>query len=353
MLSQLASKLSNFTTTSVRLEPVSGRTLIEEGGYVEFHLPSESIVNLNSFALSFKAEVESGTVGPLACRLPAGIEGLVEDVSVWCGGVCLDSQSQWFGKRRALKDRVLGVRGDAASHPVIQRMFDRTEAYGTMGELEPTHRYTTRRLTEGFLGAGMIDTSLMPQITVRIQFTTKGVLGISNGTTFSAFATSTTLIKEAFHFKTLDHYAVVEIVSAGAAYDAMQERIMSTVGYIPVPFKRVHCFQGGMNEGDVRFNIATRSLDRVYFCTDGGEASAGAPYLANKPAVSATAIDSTERGLDHEIYDASRFRSIAANMDGTAYMSIAGARVPAFDASVHDWYSITRNALPKPDENDV
>jgi hypothetical protein len=111
----------------------------------------------------------------------------------------------------------------------------------------------------------MIDTSLMPQITVRIQFTIKGVLGISNGTTFATFATSTTLPKEAFHFKTMDRYAVVEIVSAGAAYDTMQERIMSTIGYIPVPYKRVHCFQGGMNEGDVRFNIAPRSLDRIYF----------------------------------------------------------------------------------------
>jgi hypothetical protein len=199
----------------------------------------------------------------------------------------------------------------------------------------------------------MIDTSLMPQITVRIQFTTKGVLGISNNATFAGFATSTSLPKEAFHFKTLDHYAVVKIVSAGAAYDAMQERIMSTVGYIPVPFKRIHCFQGGMNEGDVSFNIATRSLDRFYFCTDGGQASAGAPYLANKPAISATAIDSTERGLDSGIYDAARFRSIAANMDGTAYMSIAGARVPAFDATILDWFGMTRNALPKPDENDV
>jgi hypothetical protein len=199
----------------------------------------------------------------------------------------------------------------------------------------------------------MIDTSLMPQITVRIQFTTKGVLGISNGTVFSNFATSTSLPKEAFHFKTMEHYAIVEIVSAGAAYDAMQERIMATVGYIPVPFKRVHCFQGGMNEGDVRFNIATRSLDRVYFCTDGGEASAGAPYLSNKIAIAGTLLDACERGLDHEIYDSARFRSIAANMEGTACMSIAGARVPAFDASVLDWFSMTRNALPKPDENDV
>jgi hypothetical protein len=137
MLSQLASKLSNFTATSVRLEPLAGRSLIKEGGIVEFHLPSESIVNSNSFAFSFKAEVESGTIGPLACRLPAGIEGFIEDVSVWCGGVCLDSQSQWFCKRRALKDRVLGVRGGAASHPIIHRLFDRSDTYGVMGSLSP------------------------------------------------------------------------------------------------------------------------------------------------------------------------------------------------------------------------
>lgn len=366
MISQLANKLSNFTTTSVQLEPVSGRSELSPGGVVEFHLPSESIVNLNSFVLSFvaRAFLRDG-VSPSSpdfsaiVRLPAGIEGLIEDVSVWCGGVRLDSGSQHFGKKRALLDRNMGVCGDAASHPTIQRLFDRHTGYTNLLEYEAPRRYATRRLCEGFLGAGMVDTSLMPQLTVRIEFTRRAVISFSNSDLMALdsaldFETSFGLNASSFPYETSGHYAIVEIVSAGPSYDAMQERIMSSLGHIPIPFKRFHAFQTGINENELRFNISTRSLDRVYFCTDAGDAGAGAPWIPNAKGTIGTGIDVAERGLDTEVFDSRRFMSTAAaSNDATAYMTLAGARVPSFNASVQDWYSITQNSLPKPMENDV
>ena len=47
----LGAKLSNFTTTHTTLEPLAGRGDVRPGGFIEFELPSESLVNLPSFAL--------------------------------------------------------------------------------------------------------------------------------------------------------------------------------------------------------------------------------------------------------------------------------------------------------------
>lgn len=56
MINELASKLADFTTTVVQLQPNSGQQTIQPGGVVEFDLPSETIVNLDSFTLSFLAQ---------------------------------------------------------------------------------------------------------------------------------------------------------------------------------------------------------------------------------------------------------------------------------------------------------
>jgi hypothetical protein len=229
MISSLATKLENFTTTTVRLEPTSGRQIVRPGTIIDFELPSESITNLDTFTLSFDAKpiALNGAAG--FARLHAGIETLIEDVSVWCGGVRLDSAGRWFGKRRNLMDGALNVNGDIGSHPRIQRVVDRYAVGGAVaiGALEPVHRYSTNRLGEGFLGCGMIDTSMLPLMTVRVEFTRQHVVAFSNGATATTFLTNTALNPEDYSYEVDDIYAMVEIVGAGSVYDTMQERLMS------------------------------------------------------------------------------------------------------------------------------
>jgi hypothetical protein len=182
MISELATRLSGFTTTTVRLEPKSGQQVVRPGQTIEFDLPSETIVNLDTFALSLVAMLTTlnGAADGVR-RLPNSIELLLEDVSVWCGGIRLDSAGRWFNRRFSLMDANLDRMGDQLSHPLIQRNFDSRDYLAALGNVQPPNRYVASRLSEGFLGAGVIDTSLMPQLTVRIEYTQLPVATVSIG----------------------------------------------------------------------------------------------------------------------------------------------------------------------------
>lgn len=284
MISAIASKLSNFTTTHVRLEPNQGRQSIGPGGSIEFDLPSESVINLDSFALSFRALAINNNPTRIA-SLPAGIEELIEDISVWCGGVRLDSGTGWHGLRSTLMNRNLDLVGSATSHPYIQRQDDR--AAGTLlvdgSSVEPESRYTTQNMGgSGFLRCGVIDTSLMPQLTVRVLFTTRHVVSASlDRDTIYAF-TNLGGDETANSYQISDQYAMVEVMSPGSMYDRIQSRIMDEVGYISIPFKYYRVFVGGRGESTSRFDAHTRSLDRVYVASLNAISVVSHPYLPNR-----------------------------------------------------------------------
>jgi hypothetical protein len=349
MINELATKLSGFTTTTVQLEPNTGRQTIGPGETLEFDLPSESICNLDTFTLSFEAETVTKNGGLGHPRLPAGIEQLIEDVSVWCGGVRLDTAGSWFGKRRTLMDANMGVCGSAISHPRIQRFCDRHKLgidAGIVGNVEQTHRYATNRLGEGFLGAGMVDTSLLPPLRVRVEFTRRPVVSFSVGSeTIEQFLAIGSLNADDYEYRVLNAYACVEIVSIGDVYDALQSRIMAAKGHIPIPFKRFGCFVGGIGGNNVRFNLATRSLDRLYgvLHTPG---AFGPPFLYNR--VHHSLDTNFERGLDAEFYHTEHLLSTMDEPSKRCWFNLAGLQLPAFQPSVSDWYTLTQNNMPKP-----
>jgi hypothetical protein len=265
MISELASRLANFTTTTVRLDPKSGQQTVGPGQMLEFDLPSECVVNLDSFTLSFIAAPLrlNGSLGHV--RLPNGIEHLIEDVSVWCNGLRLDSAGRWFNRRHTLMDFNQERCGDAFSHPRVQRRRDTRDVVSMMEIVQLPNRYSTSRLGEGFLGAGTIDTSLMPQLTVQITFTHQPVVTASaNDGSAGEFTNLAGLLNQDFSYNVRDAYAMVEVVSLGPVYDQLQQRLMASKGYIAYPYKRYMCFDGGVGEGNVRFQVSSQSVDRIY-----------------------------------------------------------------------------------------
>jgi len=351
MIQALANKLSGFTTTHVRLEPNQGRQTIGPGGTIEFDLPSESVINLDSFTLSFEAvATRSGTTG--VASLPAGIEELIEDVSCWCGGVRLDSGTGWHGYINTLMSINMGVVGEALSHPYIQRYLDRaTMSNYRLGPLEEKRRYMTRNMQGcGFLQSGTIDTSLLPQITIRITFTTRPVVSVSNERdTITNFRTLVSTIPiSSFSYEIDNPYALVECISPGPTYDRLQSSIMARVGYIPIPFKRYQVFTGGMFESTCRFDVHTRSLDRLYI-TANSNRDGGPPKIPNAFEMNIAELSGGgEVGLDAERWRTAVNQSIVLD-DGHLSIKVAGVQLPAFMANPQtDWYAMTKNNLPAP-----
>jgi hypothetical protein len=155
--------------------------------------------------------------------------------------------------------------GDQLSHLLIQRKFDSRDYHATLGNVQPPNRYVASRLSEGFLGARVIDTSLMPQLTVRIEFTQLPVATVSFGIDpNNAFTNMMALSTSNYSYEISDAYGLIEVISAGPIYDSMQQRFMASKGYIPYAFKRFACFDGGQGETTVRFQVNSQSVDRIY-----------------------------------------------------------------------------------------
>eukprot|EP00962_Isochrysis_galbana_P001604 scaffold413_cov134-Isochrysis_galbana.AAC.3 len=351
MIQALANKLSGFTTTHVRLEPNQGRQTIGPGGTIEFDLPSESVINLDTFTISFEAvATRSDTTGHPS--LPAGIEELIEDISCWCGGVRLDSGTGWHGYRNTLMCINMGVVGEALSHPYIQRYLDRaTMSTRLIGALEEKRRYMTRNMQGcGFLQSGTIDTSTMPQITVRVTFTTRPVVSVSNNReTINNFRTlAATTPVSSISYVIDNPYCLVECISPGPVYDRLQSSIMGRVGHIPIPFKRYQVFTGGLFESTCRFDVHTRSLDRLYI-TANSNRTGGPPAIPNAYEMNlAESTNDGEVGLDAERWRTAVNQSIVLD-DGHLSVRVAGVQLPAFAANPQtDWYAMTKSNLPAP-----
>ena len=181
-VSALASKLSNFTTVVGTLEPLAGRGDVRPGGYIDFELPSESVVNLSSFALHMDVSIDSSggelTDGTIQQRLPLG-EEMIENVQVICGGVRLDGGPHHHGLFKSKRDMLMGVSGDALSRPNICRTTD--QIYGrSVSTVEDEARVCLRRF-DGFFGAGIVDMSLLPPVTVRVELTKTRVVTSAAG----------------------------------------------------------------------------------------------------------------------------------------------------------------------------
>jgi hypothetical protein len=158
------------------------------------------------------------------------------------------------------------------------------------------------------------------------------------------------LLTQDFSYAINDAYAMVEVISPGPVYDRMEQRLMAAKGYIAYPFKRYACFDGGMGEGHVRFQVNSQSVDRIYACS--------VDYTPTRGVVSSettVAVGDAEVGTVAQLYSTRALRSRVrtggglGNTDGGEYyFTLAGMQLPAFHPCLADWYSITKCNLPKP-----
>jgi len=98
---------------------------------------------------------------------------------------------------------------------------------------------------------------MMPQITVRVTFTTRPVISVSssrNSIAIADFRQQGEAVLSSFSFSyVIDNpYCLVECVSPGPVYDRLQSSIMDRIGHIPIAFKR---YLPGVHGGLIRVYV--------------------------------------------------------------------------------------------------
>lgn len=333
-LHALGAKINNFTTVLTTLEPLAGRGEVRPGGYVDFELPSECLVNLSAFALHMNVRLE-GDLGRVQ-RIPVG-ESLIDEVQVLCGGIRLDGGGRHVGAFKYKRDVLMGVSGDSLSKPFLHS--DTDPDFGrVMAEVEGETHVCLRRF-DGIFNAGVIDTSLLPPITVRIVFTTERVVVSASELTINGFQQASSNPYDKVNYVISDPHALVELIGVGSQFERLQESIISSRGYLPLLFKQYHVFSGGTGEANIRFDVSSRSLDRLW-------------HMMTKDA---TVNQPAERVFNSEIYYGYYPKVLESSINtGTTYqVDLAGVQLPQRPADNYELFQQTMNSLPTKGNKDI
>lgn len=372
-----ARKMAAFTTNQFRLSPQGKSDGVQAGDIVTFMLPSNALVNLDSFQVHFNAGV-SGTFG----RLPAGIDRLLQQVDVMIGGVQVGASHPYYGVLCAMLDAVSYKHGNPVSgHPQIVRGnseigFGGLDEEGLAGSTPQlgnaflSSSSTPYSITKwrGFLGSvqpRIIDTSLLGTVEVRLTFAQNSVVTSSTGTAESTAPLFGLEVADKFTtpapggtatYQVQGIYASVETCSfPGGVYDQMVSQELDQGG-LQLPFKNYFA-QNQAHSGSSSFSCSTQSLDRVWCgfrATYDGTGSTTAPayksYLTqNSPIpVPGYLADACEarHGISKEKYTSAPFCFCCLGVANTIQLSINNASTPQYPLPISSLPSYTACNLP-------
>ena len=180
-LMYFASRMSGFSTNVFKLE-TNNSTTATSNSIISVDLPSNSIINLRSFAMICKASADKTGTDNNGGRLPP-IKDLIERVEVTMGGVVL---SQGTNFTNVLCEAKKSLARDYTDSCVGHSDYIRATSYvnptdtysGTQNENDTDNYYVVNEW-EGFLGTAdpmLFDTALVPPIRVRLYCATDNVL---------------------------------------------------------------------------------------------------------------------------------------------------------------------------------
>eukprot|EP00965_Chrysotila_dentata_P178395 5891989-Pleurochrysis_carterae.AAC.1 len=256
----MADRVSGFSCNQFRIMP-NGSSTAEMNSIVSFDLPSNTLVNLKSFKVFFKATL----TGSHATRLPADIHSLIERVEVLIGGVLLSQFN--FNNVLHKMQAVCHSESKPLAHTEMVRAssyYDGSDLTGTDKE-SPSFKLCWDDFSNTFLGSAepsILDSSLVPDIKVRIHIAGASVLSTASGVTLTLFDTTPANASAAFSLSDLS--ASIECVSiADSIYEEMTNNLMQKAGYLEIPYKTYHSFHS-LHSGSTRFSVSSQSLDRIW-----------------------------------------------------------------------------------------
>lgn len=274
-------RLSGFSTNYFKLE--AAQTTAKSNSIISFDLPSNALLNLESFTVHFNAV----TTGGKCARLPP-VRDLVERCEVSCGGVILSQGNNFVNVFNEARSALTGVEPSITSgNRIMSRSVDMTtgQTYavtdGQIGSLTNQTTYAVHGYElPGFMESvqpRIFDTSIIPDLRVRLYMATDNILTVSAGNATNrtmyennpsdttGWGSSTTKAADSgAKYALSDIHASIECISlADMSYENVVASTMASQGFLEAPFKAYHTFQD-THTNTTRFSIAAQSMDRVW-----------------------------------------------------------------------------------------
>ncbi len=384
-LSYMAEKLGQYETNTVKVFPQGDIQDYTEGQIMEFVLPSNSLLDLDSLFVSFAAGVQdpSSKLG----RLPADIHSLIDRITIKIGSLTVDDGAHNWSVFKRKYDKLTGKAVGALSHPEIMRsaltntIASSNVTAPTAGQQETIDvsgtDYVWDSFDKTFLGTcepRILDTSILPEI--NIQFHLKrnvcpsgmeatsvgGPVVDGNGEKGFAPPTITPVSTQAKYVVTNPSLKINCISFANSSYDDMLSAQMRS-GPIVLPFKKMYSYTDMAFSNMIDFNVATNSLDKVHFQPSDKTYKSGHWSVAREagnncevnstPAFDEVGVASSSGVLElsEKYVDPSYSSSYVGMRDEssdhfvTYQTSINNTLNPQFKANVTETYEITRSAV--------
>jgi len=386
-----SSRMSGFSTNTFKLE-TNNQSSAVAGQIVSVDLPSNSIVNLRTFSMFFNAVV-SGTAGGEKGRLPP-VKDLIERVEVSMGGIVLSQGTNFTNvlceaKKALYKDYGSSVLG----HPE----YIRAKSYNTGGFFDGDNENDDATLFcvnewEGFIGTAdpmLFDTSLVPNIKVRLYMAANSVLSVSKSTTLGkqnngfadASGTATTDLvgppppatavgsPAAIYTLTNIHFTIECINLADMTYENLLAAQIQQQGELEVPYKAYYTFTD-THQDSSKFSVAASSMDRVWLAWRGANYAVRSPpvtvpgykiqggFVADASAGSPTVDVGVPQydiggvlGTNEEKYKGRYFTfsqpvaHSSPNTRWTCQLQLNGAYMPQFPAQAEELYQISKHSV--------
>ena len=267
-LSFYMSRLQGVSTSHFKIFAQSSDTA-SSGKIIRFELPNNSLVNMKSLRLFFNAATTNGATNK-GGRLPNDISSLIERVAVYMGGVLVQNSFNQYNTLVHAKAALEGYKCDATlGHPEIVR----TKSYHDGSTLS---RGTEESYTdvddafcisnwEGLLGSiepSIIDTGLLPQITLEITLADDAVCPTCDNVTLAGFTGGSSNVGTTYSLTNLS----VQVEVLGMATNVLEqltEQRVASVGYLSLPFKNYFTYQS-THTSTSRFNVNSASWDKLW-----------------------------------------------------------------------------------------
>ena len=275
-LSYFMERVQGVSSNIFRLEPQNS-SRATPNSQIRFNLPSNCLLNFRSLRFMANATTEDSAADGGA-RLPPKIDSLITRYEILAGGVQISQGFDLYNVFVQAKAVLMGSTCDATlGHPEMVRQksyVDSTEIATTANEVYPSTNGATQfgiQHFEGFLGScepGVLDTSLMPDLTLIFYVAGREVLSSVAGVTLKGTPASTTDITNDgtgnVNFSLNNIRLNLEVIGlASAVYDELLSRRIADVGFVEIPFKSYQSFIDS-HTGATKFSISCQSLDRIW-----------------------------------------------------------------------------------------
>ena len=371
-LSFFMSRLQGVSTSHFKIFPQSSDNA-SSGKIIRFEMPNNSLVNLKNLRLFFNASTANATANK-GGRLPNDISSLIERVAVYMGGVLVQNSFNQYNTLVHAKAAIEGSKCDATlSHPEIVRAKSYHNGAAIARGVEESYTAIEDAFCisnwEGLLGSiepSIIDTGLLPQITIEITLADDSVCATCDDVTLAGFVGGSGNVGTTYSLSNLSMQ--VEVLGmATSVLEQLTEQRIASVGYLSLPFKNYFTYQS-THTSTSRFNVNSASWDRlwiVYRPTTYSTQTAPVVVAGHKlsgffgddtAAQSAADIDiglpqydtggSSTFNTNTEKYISNYFKFVDPGDTNTKYnLQVNSANVPAYKMSSVEALSMTKGAV--------